>query len=337
MKYRGLIILLYFLAGALMMYSQELVAPTDTVLAVVGDTIVPVATDSTALASDSIPKKQTGLDAPVAYQAKDSIVMTAGNWAYLYGEGDVKYQQIGLQAEVIEMNMDSSLVFAKFGLDSIGEEFGYPLFKDGDQEYESKTMRYNFTTRKGYITDVITQQGEGYVTAGRTKKMEDDVMNMVGGKYTTCDEHDHPHFYIQMTKAKVRPKKNIVTGPVYMVIEDVPLYPIGLPFCFFPFSSTYSSGVIMPTYTDDSNRGFGLRDGGYYFALSDYVDLAVTGEIYTKGSWGLQAQSSYRKRYRFSGNFNAAYQVTKFGDKGLPDELDTFAGSQGESVPYILC
>lgn len=319
MKYRGLIILLYFLTGALMMYSQELVAPTDTMLAVVGDTIVPAATDSMALASDSIPKKQTGLDAPVAYQAKDSIVMTAGNWAYLYGEGDVKYQQIGLQAEVIEMNMDSSLVFAKFGRDSIGEEFGYPLFKDGDQEYESKTMRYNFTTRKGYITDVITQQGEGYVTAGRTKKMEDDVMNMVGGKYTTCDEHDHPHFYIQMTKAKVRPKKNIVTGPLYMVIEDVPLYPIGLPFCFFPFSSTYSSGVIMPTYTDDSNRGFGLRDGGYYFALSDYIDLAVTGEIYTKGSWGLQAQSSYKKRYRFSGNFNAAYQVTKFGDKGLPD------------------
>lgn len=319
MKYRGLIILLYFLAGALMMYSQELVAPTDTVLAVVGDTIVPVATDSTVLASDSIPKKQTGLDAPVAYQAKDSIVMTAGNWAYLYGESDVKYQQIGLQAEVIEMNMDSSLVFAKFGLDSIGDEFGYPLFKDGDQEYESKTMRYNFATRKGYITDVITQQGEGYVTAGRTKKMDDDVLNMVGGKYTTCDEHDHPHFYIQMTKAKVRPKKNIVTGPVYMVIEDVPLYPIGLPFCFFPFSSTYSSGVIMPTYSDDSNRGFGLRDGGYYFALSDYIDLAVTGEIYTKGSWGLQAQSSYRKRYLFSGNFNAAYQVTKFGDKGLPD------------------
>lgn len=319
MKYRGLIILLYFLAGALMMYSQELVAPTDTVLAVVGDTIVPAATDSTVLASDSIPEKQTGLDAPVAYQAKDSIVMTAGNWAYLYGESDVKYQQIGLQAEVIEMNMDSSLVFAKFGLDSIGDEFGYPLFKDGDQEYESKTMRYNFATRKGYITDVITQQGEGYVTAGRTKKMDDDVLNMVGGKYTTCDEHDHPHFYIQMTKAKVRPKKNIVTGPVYMVIEDVPLYPIGLPFCFFPFSSTYSSGVIMPTYADDSNRGFGLRDGGYYFALSDYIDLAVTGEIYTKGSWGLQAQSSYRKRYLFSGNFNAAYQVTKFGDKGLPD------------------
>ena len=114
-------------------------------------------------------------------------------------------------------------------------------------------MRYNFGTKKGYITDVITQQGEGYVTAGRTKKMDNDVLNMVGGRYTTCDEHDHPHFYIQMTKAKVRPKKNIVTGPVYMVFEDVPLYPIGLPFCFFPFSSSYSSGIIMPTFGDESS------------------------------------------------------------------------------------
>ena len=117
---------------------------------------------------------------------------------------------------------------------------------------------------------------------GETKKMEGDILNMVGGKYTTCDEHEHPHFYIQMTKAKVRPKKNIVTGPVYLVLEDVPLYPIGLPFCFFPFSSTYSSGIIMPTFGDESTRGFFLRDGGYYFALSDYMDLALLGEIYTK-------------------------------------------------------
>ena len=150
--------------------------------------------------------------------------------------------------------------------------------------------------------------------------MEGDILNMVDGKYTTCDEHDHPHFYIQMTKAKVRPKKNIVTGPVYLVIEDVPLYPLGLPFCFFPFTnSNYASGVIMPTFGDESARGFFLRDGGYYFALSDYIDLAVTGEIYTKGSWGLAARSTYRKRYKFSGNFNASYLVTRLGDKDLPD------------------
>ena len=209
------------------MQAQEIVAPADSLAQT--DSLLVAPTDSTTLAGDSIPEKQTGLDAPVSYQATDSIVMTAGNWAYLYGEGDVKYQNIELQSELIEMNMDSSIVFAKFGLDSIGQEFGYPLFKEGDQQYESKTMRYNFGTKKGYITDVITQQGEGYVTAGRTKKMEGDILNMVGGKYTTCDEHEHPHFYIQMTKAKVRPKKNIVTGPVYLVLEDVPLYPIGLP------------------------------------------------------------------------------------------------------------
>lgn len=282
------------------------------------DSLLVVPTDSAALATDSVPKKN-GLDAPVSYQATDSIVMTAGNWAYLFGEGDVKYQNIELQSELIEMNMDSSIVYAKFGLDSIGQEFGYPLFKEGEQQYESKTMRYNFGTKKGYITDVITQQGEGYVTAGRTKKMEGDILNMVGGRYTTCDEHEHPHFYIQMTKAKVRPNKNIVTGPVYLVMEDVPLYPIGLPFCFFPFSSTYSSGIIMPTFGDESSRGFFLRDGGYYFALSDYMDLAVLGEIYTKGSWGLSAKSNYKKRYKYSGNFNASYLVTKLGDKGLPD------------------
>ncbi len=287
-----------------MVFSQEQVAPRDTVLPA-----------DTTLA----PKKKAGLDAPVSYQAADSMVMTAGNWAYLFGQSKVEYQNIGLDAEIIEMNLDSSLVYARFGVDSIGEEFGYPLFKQGDQEYESKTMRYNFSTEKGYITDVITQQGEGYLTAGKTKKTEGDAMNMVGGKYTTCDDHDHPHFYIQMTKAKVRPGKDVVSGPAYLVIEDVPLYPIGLPFAFFPFSSTYSSGIIMPTYADDSERGFGLREGGYYFALSDYIDLAVTGEIYTKGSWGLQARSAYKKRYRYSGSFNAAYQVNKLGDKGLPD------------------
>lgn len=307
---------MFFLTGGFWLYSQEVTLPADR-LPLRADTLQ-VAADSVALADSTAAKKQA-LDAPVTYQAADSIVMTAGNWAFLYGDGNVKYQQIELQAEQIEMNMDSSLVYAKFGLDSIGDEFGYPLFKDGDQEYESKTMRYNFGTKKGYITDVITQQGEGYVTAGRTKKMEDDVMNMVGGKYTTCDEHEHPHFYIQMTKAKVRPKKNIVTGPVYLVLEDVPLYPLGLPFCFFPFSSTYSSGIIFPTFGDESTRGFFLRDGGYYFALSDYMDLALTGEIYTKGSWGLAARSSYRKRYRYSGNFNASYLVTRLGDKGLPD------------------
>lgn len=275
-------------------------------------------TSKDSIAKDSIPKKK-GLEARVDYQSTDSMVMTAGNLAYLYGEGDVKYQQIELTSDFIQMNMDSSLVYATFGHDSTGAETGFPLFKEGSQQYESKTMRYNFGSKKGYITNVITQQGEGFVTAGLTKKMDNDILNMKGGQYTTCDEHEHPHFYIQMTKAKVRPNKNIVTGPVYLVIEDVPLYPIGLPFCFFPFTDTYSSGILMPTFGDESTRGFYLQNGGYYFALSDYMDLSVTGDIYTKGSWGLKATSQYRKRYKYSGNFDAAYQVTKLGDKGLSD------------------
>ena len=319
MKYRVLLTLFVYILGSWGLFAQRKTSPSYTSDQAVADTTLrvdSVAQDSIAPADST---KKAGLEAPVDYKAKDSIVMTAGNMAYLFGEGDVKYQQIQLQAENIEMNMDSSLVYAKFGLDSVGDEFGYPLFIDGSDQYESKTMRYNFKSKKGYITDVITQQGEGYVTAGKTKKTETDALNMVGGKYTTCDEHEHPHFYIQMTKAKVRPKKNIVTGPVYLVFEDVPIYPLGLPFCFFPFSDTYSSGILMPTFGDESARGFYLRDGGYYFALSDYMDLALTGEIYTKGSWGLSAKSNYRKRYKYSGSFLASYLVSKYGDKGLPD------------------
>ncbi|MDD4515732.1 putative LPS assembly protein LptD [Massilibacteroides sp.] len=319
LKYRVFIILLFLLTGSFIASAQEGITPADSLDVTPADTVLP---------------KKTGLEAPVNYQAKDSIVMTAGNWAYLFGEGKVTYQNIELESEEIELNMDSSLVYATFGLDSAGLEFGYPLFKEGEQQYESKTMRYNFQSKKGFITDVITQQGEGYVTSGRTKKMPSDALNMAPGRYTTCDNHDHPHFYIHMTKAKVRPKKDIVTGPVYLVLEDVPLYPIGLPFAFFPFTSTYSSGILMPTFGEENTRGFYLRDGGYYFALSDYIDLALTGEIYTKGSWGLAARSSYRKRYKYSGSFNAAYQVSRYGDVIRGDKLPDYSLSKDFKINW---
>ncbi|MDR1344930.1 MAG: LPS-assembly protein LptD [Tannerellaceae bacterium] len=274
--------------------------------------------DSIAPAQDSVPTSSNALTAPVHYMANDSIIMTTGNWAYLFGQGHVTYEQIQLESELIEMSLDSSLVYARYGLDSIGSEFGYPVFKDGGQEYESKTMRYNFNSKKGFITDVITQQGEGYVTSALTKKMDNDIMNMANGRYTTCDDHEHPHFYIQMTKAKVYPGKRIITGPAFLVIEDVPL-PLGVPFAFFPFSDSYSSGVLFPTFGEESSRGFYLRDGGYYFAFNDYMDMALTGEFYTKGSWGVTLRSTNRKRYKYNRSINASYLVTKLGDKGLPD------------------
>ena len=265
-------------------------------------------------------KKGTGLDAPVSYVANDSLVFTSEGYAHLYGEGkvDYPYQNIELTAEVITMNMDSSTVYAHGVEDSLGVLTGTPVFMDGETSYETNTIRYNFKSKKGIISNVVSQQGEGYVTGNNAKKGSGDELYLKSGRYTTCDNHEHPHFYMQMTYAKVRPKKNVVTGPAYLVVEDVPL-PLAVPFFFFPFSSSYSSGFLMPTYMDDSSRGFGLTDGGYYFAISDQMDLKVQGDIFTKGSWALNAETNYVKRYKYSGLLQASYQVTKTGDKGLPD------------------
>ena len=279
-------------------------------------------TDTVALDTLGGKKKKEPLDAPVIYEASDSIVFTEGGFANLYGQSKVNYEKIELTSEVITMNMDSSTVFARGIIDSTGIESGLPVFKDGDTPYESKEMRYNFKSKRGFINSIVTQQGEGYVVSQEAKKGANDEIYMRHGKYTTCDDHEHPHFYMQLSMAKVRPKKNVVFGPAHLVVEDVPL-PIAIPFGFFPFNSSYSSGFIMPTFGDEMNRGFYLRDGGYYFAINDNVDLKVLGEIFTKGSWGLSAQSSYAKRYKYSGSFNGSYLVTKTGEKNMPDYMVT--------------
>ena len=154
-------------------------------------------------------------------------------------------------------------------------------------------MRYNFKSKKGFITNVVTQQGEGYLTGGTTKRDDNEDFYIRDGRYTTCDDHDCPHFYFQLTKAKVRPAKHRNGPRLHGARRPAPA--LAVPFGFFPFTDSYSSGVIVPTFGDDYQRGFYLRDGGYYFAISDNMDLALTGEIYTKGSWGLRAQSSYVK------------------------------------------
>lgn len=276
----------------------------------------------TLLVDTIAPKKKQPLDAPVVYEANDSIVFTEGGLAHLYGSGKVNYEKIELTSDIITMNMDSSTVYARGIPDSTGVEKGTPIFKDGDTPYESKIMRYNFKTKKGFINNIVTQQGDGYVTSEESKKGGGDELYLRHGKYTTCDQHDHPHFYLKLSMAKVRPKKNAVFGPAQLVVEDVPL-PLAIPFGFFPFNSSYSSGFIMPSYGDEMNRGFYLRDGGYYFAISDRMDLKLLGEIFTKGSWGLSTQSNYNKRYKYAGSFNASYIVTKTGEKNMPDYMVT--------------
>lgn len=276
--------------------------------------------DSIAAREDSInkAKNKNALDDPVKYQAKDSVVydMTTKR-AFLYGEAQVDYQNITLNAERIEMGMDSSIVHAVGVPDSLGRLQGTPVFKQGGDEYKSETMAYNFKSQKGFITNVATEQQEGFLYSEESKRGSNKELYIRHGRYTTCDE-EHPHFYIALSRAKAYPGKSVFTGPAWLVIEDVPL-PFAIPFAYFPFTSSYSSGFIMPSYGDESSRGFYLRDGGYYFAINDNWDLKLTGEIFTKGSWGLAAQSTYKKRYKYSGNFYFNYQVTKTGEKNLPD------------------
>lgn len=261
------------------------------------------------------------LKAPLDFESQDSVViLPTRNFIKMYGNAQVNYQNQKLIGDYMHMHTDSGTIFATYidYPDSLKKERIYAKITTGNESYEAKTINYDINSQQGYITDVVTQQGEGYVTANRTKRTAAGVLNLMEGRYTTCDNHLHPHFYISLTKAKVRPEKDLVSGPVYMVIADVPL-PIGLPFAFFPFTTTRASGFIMPTYGDEMERGFYLRNGGYYFAINDYLDLQLTGDLYTKGSWAVQAQSNYRKRYRYSGSLSASYIVTKRGDKVAGD------------------
>ena len=268
---------------------------------------------------DSINRKKSGaLDAPVTFSSEDSMVYDAkSKVARLYGNSNVKYQNMDLSSDRIQMSLDSSLVRATGTADSTGAISGTPVFTMGQDKYESDTMAFNFKTKKGFIYNVYTEQEDGYLSSQHSKRDSSGVLYLEHGRYTTCDQ-PHPDFYIALSRAKVRPGKDVVFGPAYLVVADVPL-PLAIPYGFFPFTKSYSSGFIMPSYGDESSRGFYLRDGGYYFAMSDKWDLKLLGEIYTKGSWGLSVASNYRKRYRYNGSFFFSYQNTKNGDKGMPD------------------
>ena len=272
-----------------------------------------------SIALDSINRrKKNGINAPVHYVANDSLIYEGGSgMAYLYGDANVKYEDMDLKSEEIYMCLDSSLVYARGGKDSTGVEFGTPVFVMGKDTYETDSMAFNFKTKKGLISNVYTEQEDGFLTSELSKRNNQGEIFLQHGRYTTCDD-PHPDFYIAMSRAKVTPGKKVVFGPAYLVVADVPL-PFALPYGFFPFTKSYSSGLIMPTYGDETERGFYLRDGGYYFAISDKMDLKVLGEIYTKGSWGLSAASNYKKRYKYSGSFFASYQNTINGEKNMPD------------------
>ena len=273
-----------------------------------------------SLKADSLNRERKNtIESPVDFSANDSLIYEAGSgMAFLFGSSNVKYQDMDLNSDRIRMSLDSSLVHATGTRDTAsGEMIGMPVFKMGSDTYESDTMSFNFKSKRGLIQQVYTEQQDGFLTSKLSKRGANGEIFLQHGRYTTCDE-PHPDFYLSLSRAKVRPGKDVVFGPAYLVVCDVPL-PLAVPYGFFPFTKDYSSGFIMPTYGDESTRGFYLRDGGYYFAISDKMDLKLIGEIYTKGSWGITATSNYRKRYRYSGTFNLSYQNTVTGDKNMPD------------------
>lgn len=292
--------------------------PLNETIVLVTDTIV-----SDTVAPDSAKSEKPLFDDIISYDAEDSVWFSIDQKkVFLYGNATVKYITTELNAQFIELDMEKKQAFASGLADTSGTIVGTPKFKDGAQEFEASELRYNFDTRKGFVKNIITQEGEGYVQGKLAKKLSDSVYCVKDGWYTTCDNHDHPHFYIRMSKAKMIKDKKVIAGFSNLVIEDVPL-PIAVPFAFFPITKKGTSGVIMPTYGEERMRGFNLKNGGYYWAISDYIDLSATGDIYTNGSWGANLISNYRKKYKFSGNFNFSMSRNHTSEKGLPDYAES--------------
>ncbi len=286
-----------------------------------------------SLLSDTLVAPQPAggdIDAEVKYNATDSLIFSLDEGTVeLYGDAHITYEDITLEADYIRYEMDLNLVIANGMPDSTGSIVGNPVFTDANNSFESKRLRYNFKTQKGFIEEVITEQEGGYLHAEQTKKQSNGHIHLKDGKYTTCDL-EHPHFYIALTKAISMPGDKIVSGPAYIVLADVPL-PIGLPFGFFPNSMTKTSGILIPKYGEESRRGFYLREGGYYFAMNDYMDLRVTGDIYTNGTWGVRVGSNYKWNYRFSGNLNVRYFKNVTGYKNIED---TYSASKDYAVGW---
>ena len=311
----------------------------------VGDSLLPnapvqdsAATRRPAILPDTVPadtarsQRQTKnfLEDKIDGSNSDSVVYDLrNNKVYLFGHGDVNYQGMTLTSDYKDVNLENKHIHAYGILDTLTNMPTRPEFVDRGQSYTMDTITYNLETGKAKIKGVATQEGDGYLVGEQIKKMPDNTMNLGRGKYTTCDDVDHPHWYFQMSRAKLvnSPKKKLIVGPTYFVMEDVPIPFLGIPFGFFPMSSGRSSGFIMPSYGEEAVKGFFLRNGGYYFAINDYMDITLTGGIYTLGSWETRVQSRYIKRYKYSGSLSANYSKVIIGDKGSEDYTNTNAFS----------
>lgn len=298
----------------------------------VADTLMPDSTLSRMMNRQQTKQrksKKSPLDGPVFYSAKDSMPFdTEKQRIYLYTGAKITYQDIVLTADYIEVDMATNTIYATGVTDSLGNKVGRPIFIEGDKKFQSDTMHYNFQTKKGYIKNLITEEDGGFLHSETTKRLPDESICIYDGKYTTCDL-EHPHFYIHLSKAKVIPNDKIVSGRANLVIADIPT-PLGIPFGFFPNQKKFTSGILFPEYGEEQNRGFFLRDGGYYFAFSEYFDLALRGDIYSRGTWGTKLHTNYKRRYRFNGGLDLKYYKNVVGD----EDLNNYSANKDFSIVW---
>ena len=297
------------------------------------DTIIPLTNDSIIIVQDSIVqdtikndsinsfRQQISPDAiksKIDYQAEDSIRMNIEDRkSYLFGDVKIDYEDITLKSGYVEIDFLKNQLYAEGLKDSVGKEFGRPEYKQGTYSFTSKSMLYNFDTKKGLVKDIFTNEGESYLHGSIVKRFPDKTANFKNGAYTTCSL-DHPHYQIRFGKARMIPDDKFVSGPAYMEIEDVPT-PLVLPFGFFPNKRGQISGIILPTWGESANRGFYFERGGYYWGVNDYIDMAFQGDIYTRGSWAAYVTSNYKKRYRYDGSIRLSYAANIISQKFLPD------------------
>jgi len=311
-RFRGIYLFLILVAISLNLNGQNLVEVKPA------DSSLKIAIDTTKKDSLQVKVNKKAIKSKVEYNSDDSICFDfKSQKAFLFKNAEINYEKINLKSAYVEASFKDHIVFAKGIADSTGNEKGLPEFKDGNQSFKSKTLNYNFDSKKGISTNVITKEGEGFLHGTTIKKMTDNVTNAYKGGYTTCDL-DHPHYSMIFTKAKVIPDNKIVTGPVFLSIEDV-VIPVCLPFGLFPNKKGRNSGILIPTYGESTSRGFYFENGGYYFGISDYMDLQVLGDIYTHGSYAIKPNFAYKKRYKYSGNFSFNYALNKTGTEGTSD------------------
>lgn len=273
---------------------------------------------------DSIAISPDAITDIIHYTATDSIALELGDKkAFLYNDGSIEYQQMVLKADSVVVDFEKQTLAACGVTDTSGHVEGKPYFKQDGTEYQAENILFNYNTKKGLISTVITQEGDGFLHGSQVKKVSDSVMYLTSGQYTTCN-YDHPHFALNFSKSKLITGDKIVTGPAYLSIEDVPT-PLALPFAFFPINHDRSSGIIMPSYGWMNNRGYYLSNGGYYLPLGECMDLTLLGDLYTNLSWAAEGKIQYYRRYRHKGNFDIRYGITKEGIRGDSNTYSRFS------------